>query len=979
MHSRLIACSVLVCLAAVASPSPSHAARPPAAVSASQISALDALQRRFGAVRAEWDESSGAPRWLAGVLSGKLPRDEAGFRAFLRDNRVLLGVADPDGSLALRSLTTDDAGHMHASFQRVYRGLDVWSSELVVHMNPAGVVTHLTAHPHADFDLPSLSAKLSANAAVAAARARLHLPANAVVAESPILLVAPHAGGFRLAYRLSLVSHEPHLDGYTALLDAQTGEVLERWTLVHSGFEPKTGQGSSFTGSTVDIPTALDTDANAYVLRYYASQLKGKALFTFDAKNGSLQEDFSSGSYKILLPPESTDFTSPNNLFKDPAGVDGHRFVGKVFDYFAGKHGWVSWDGQGSEMTTLVHYESNLNNAFWFSLGRVMAFGDGDGSKFLNLTRCLDVAGHEMTHAVISGTVDLVYQNESGALNESLADTFGTFIDPPTGKPSDFQLGEDCMGPAWPRPFLRHMKRPDLGDQPGHNYDFLDLPNDSSGDHGGVHYNSGITNRAAAINMAALGVEATEKLYFQLLKGKYVTSGATFAEFRTGLISACESLFKAGSKECNQVTGSLTQVGIFAQGEAPTKCPAGSSPDSKTGCRCDQSKGLIFDYSTGTCVPPGSAGSCGDVPAGGACEGSVIKRCEGGQVVSEDCGAQGKSCSFNVQLNAAFCEAQPQGCGAVPATGVCEGTTVRACVNGSINETLCGQQGQVCTQDGSGAKCTDPPSCKPDCSGKVCGGDGCGGLCGACGANENCTAAGVCEAKPAGGCGAVTYEGSCQGKVLTYCDGSEVKVIDCGVSGLSCEKNEAKGYFDCSTPPSAACALPPEGVCEGAVLKYCDGASTITSDCGEYSLTCGPDPALGGLLNCLGSSAPSICGDVTYQGQCNGNTVVFCEADGVKKLECNAPNVCGWNETNDFYDCIPGFASGAGGAAGSPGAGGSAGAAPQAGGPAAAGAPAAPPAEDSGGCSVASPSSAPSPFGWLGLAVGAAALLRRRR
>jgi Zn-dependent metalloprotease len=50
--------------------------------------------------------------------------------------------------------------------------------------------------------------------------------------------------------------------------------------------------------------------------------------------------------------------------------------------------------------------------------GSVMTYGDGSGTGGFDVLTALDVAGHEIGHAVCSNTANLTYQNESGAMNE---------------------------------------------------------------------------------------------------------------------------------------------------------------------------------------------------------------------------------------------------------------------------------------------------------------------------------------------------------------------------------------------------------------------------------------------------------------------------------------------------------------------------------------------------------------------------------
>jgi len=48
---------------------------------------------------------------------------------------------------------------------------------------------------------------------------------------------------------------------------------------------------------------------------------------------------------------------------------------------------------------------------------------------------------------------------------------------------------------------------------------------------------------------------------------------------------------------------------------------------------------------------------------------------------------------------------------------------------------------------------------------------------------------------PAGPCGGVTYEGSCEGNVLMYCDGN-LKVVSCD-AGATCGYDAQNKYFNC--------------------------------------------------------------------------------------------------------------------------------------------------------------------------------------
>jgi Zn-dependent metalloprotease len=178
-------------------------------------------------------------------------------------------------------------------------------------------------------------------------------------------------------------------------------------------------------------------------------------------------------------------------------------------------------------MISTVHYGTDpaeAENAAWIAEAFQMVYGDG-GQIFRPLAYGLDVVGHEFTHGVIDSTAQLVYEGQSGALNESYADIFAAMIDR-----DDWTIGEEVVkSPPYPVPFLRSLEDPELGGtydprrplsgigQPGHMDNYANLPLSRRADNGGVHINSGIPNRAAFLVAQALGREKTEQIYYRAL------------------------------------------------------------------------------------------------------------------------------------------------------------------------------------------------------------------------------------------------------------------------------------------------------------------------------------------------------------------------------------------------------------------------------------------------------------------------------
>jgi Zn-dependent metalloprotease len=188
-----------------------------------------------------------------------------------------------------------------------------------------------------------------------------------------------------------------------------------------------------------------------------------------------------------------------------------------------------SIDNNGMRLNGYVHYDTAFNNAFWDGLQ--MVFGDGDGVIFKNFTNSLDVFGHELAHGVTQFTAGLEYQDEPGALNESVSDVFGSLVKQwrmkQTVDQADWLIGADIMVP--PREgfakALRSMadpgsayNTPDLGKDPQpDNYKRYDH---RTSDHGGVHVNSGIPNKAfyeVAKTIGGYAWEAAGHIWYESL------------------------------------------------------------------------------------------------------------------------------------------------------------------------------------------------------------------------------------------------------------------------------------------------------------------------------------------------------------------------------------------------------------------------------------------------------------------------------
>lgn len=192
--------------------------------------------------------------------------------------------------------------------------------------------------------------------------------------------------------------------------------------------------------------------------------------------------------------------------------------TGTFYDFLYIVFGWSSVDGRGMRILCTVHFSVGFCNAEWD--GYHMIFGDGDGKIFKPFVSAFDVGGHELGHAVIQYKAGLGYYGQNGALNEHLADVFGSMSDQwrqgQTVDQAPWTIGADLFYPGFHGIGLRSMALPGtayddpiLGKdpQPANMRDYVETQDDN----GGVHSNSGILNKGYHDTAMKIGGRSWEK------------------------------------------------------------------------------------------------------------------------------------------------------------------------------------------------------------------------------------------------------------------------------------------------------------------------------------------------------------------------------------------------------------------------------------------------------------------------------------
>jgi hypothetical protein len=251
--------------------------------------------------------------------------------------------------------------------------------------------------------------------------------------------------------------------------------------------------------------------------------------------------------------------------------------VAAALQMYAEVYGRDSYDDEGATVVSTVHYQRGYDNAFWN--GTQLVFGDGDGKTFDRFTKPVDVLGHELTHAVTEHTAGLVYDGQSGALNESVSDVFGSCLKQrllgQTALEGDWLIGAGLFLPGVQGRALRDMAHPGTAyDDPvlGKDPQPADMDHyvDTTDDNGGVHINSGIPNRAfqlAAVAVGGSSAEGAGRIWYAALTGG-LSSRADFAAFAAATVAAGGE-HAAAVQEAWATVGVTPETGTAGPGQPP--------------------------------------------------------------------------------------------------------------------------------------------------------------------------------------------------------------------------------------------------------------------------------------------------------------------------------------------------------------------------------------------------------------------------
>ena len=330
--------------------------------------------------------------------------------------------------------------------------------------------------------------------------------------------IDPHTG--RLFYHVATAA--PGNNSFQQI-DAESGELLAAWSGVD---QLAPGEGTGVKGDTKDLnpdPFSAVPNLTRQVSGVWKLQTVGDTFITYDAKGGNSVDN------NPVMSDNGTNQNNNNiwNAAVQAAGVDAQYYAALTVQFYEDELGY-DWlndcieDPQHettqfpNQVRSVVHYDQSPNsvpydNAFWDQINFYMVYGDGSSAD-RPLSSSQDVVSHELSHAVTQCTNNLVYEKESGALNESFSDIMATAAEFAMEEPNssncrlrsgqtscaDWLLGEDLAKTA-SGAVIRDLSDPAAAGQPSHYEDRFgqscSVPR-SGNDQCYVHYDSGIPNHA---------------------------------------------------------------------------------------------------------------------------------------------------------------------------------------------------------------------------------------------------------------------------------------------------------------------------------------------------------------------------------------------------------------------------------------------------------------------------------------------------
>jgi len=469
----------------------------------------------------------------------------------------------PSSDLRMIRQQSDELGMTHIRMQQYVNDVPVYAQQYIMHMDGNKLLSS-NGTAARSFD-PSSARELSTEQALqiglkqrpSRLLARDHKEFKEIAPEALLYWYPTHAGEdgsmvYRLVYVVSVYSLMPHYK-FDYFVDASTGEILHEIDMLH----------------TTGVPHQCETIHNGIRTIEVTERAPDEFILLDEGRNVSTTSVDINFSNEVELVNDTTFWSTDDYQFGE---LDAHWGAMLFHDYLDETFSRNSIDDQGFPMECKVVREPGYSNAFWN--GRFTTYGAGDGVSTLPFT-ILDVVGHEFTHGMVQFTSGLIYQGESGALNESFADIFGKTLEW-YATPDEFTwIVGDGIYPTRARTGIRSMSDPNEYGDPNYVGGEFWADTNADFDNGGVHINSGVQNfwfylltegqagtneRGVSYNVEAIGIEKAEQIAYRNM-AFYLTPSSNYISAFQGSIQSVIDLYGECSPEHVAVVEAWYAVG----------------------------------------------------------------------------------------------------------------------------------------------------------------------------------------------------------------------------------------------------------------------------------------------------------------------------------------------------------------------------------------------------------------------------------
>ena len=497
---------------------------------------------------------------------------------FFKKYKPAFGLTSEDDLKLSKAVNDKETGIDHLMYQQYYKGYLIYFGQLHLHIKNSVAYKangFITAH-----NFKVVTRSLTANEAEKIVFKKF--PSQSWLAEPTYLSWLPNnfdlnnndPADLRLCYVINIKSNAP-TKGSKFFIDANTGQSIGELPTVYSCFSTS-APTVWYNNQTISSAS----NAGGYQLK---NDCGTTTIEVLKKKNGNVKEKFTSAN---------NDWTGQQN------GVTALYVAEKTASYYSQVHGRASWDNNNHPVVFLIDDPACTDNhctGYNAYAGDTITFGNASSSALGDDFYTLDIFGHEFQHNVTAYSIPngLTYANEPGALNESFSDIFGNSVQmwqegySATG--NIWFMGENRVNTNGQSMWSRDMRNPN-------NSNYYELNGSvpqpkkylgvnwfsTSGDYGGVHYNSGVQNymfylltaggvgdnEGISVNVNGIGNIKSRTLAYKVLTGGYLTSNANHTNARDGWVHAAEDLYGVCSNEVIQTAQAWYAVGVTSNSPA---------------------------------------------------------------------------------------------------------------------------------------------------------------------------------------------------------------------------------------------------------------------------------------------------------------------------------------------------------------------------------------------------------------------------